>query len=152
MKLGCNSVIFSQLSLDAALQHIAWAGFAGAELCHQDEWALHIALDTSRYYIDHVKNAAQKYNLELFAIQIGLGPVRNEDNFNVLVKTLDVAAKLNIPVVTMRAFGKADDKEITKQEFKFIKRVCEQAESRGVILGVKPQFIMPPPCFKWLMQ
>jgi len=138
MKLGCNNVIFSQLSLDAALQHIAWAGFAGAELCHQDEWALHIALDTSQYYIDHVKNAAQKYGLELFAIQIGLGPVRNEENFKVLIKTLDVAAKLNIPVVTMRAFGKADDKEITKQEFKFIKRVCEQADSKGVILGVKP--------------
>ena len=38
MKLGCNTVIFSQLDLNGALQHIAWAGFQGAELCHQDGW------------------------------------------------------------------------------------------------------------------
>ena len=138
MKLGCNTVIFNQLDLYGALQHIAWAGFTGAELCHQDEWARHIELNTEQSYIDEVKWAAQKHGLELFAIQIGFGPIRNEENFKLMTKALEVAAKLNIPVVTMRAFGKADDKEITKAEFKFIKKVCDQAESRGVILGVKP--------------
>jgi len=106
MKLGCNTVIFSKLDLDGALQHIAWAGFQGAELCHQDEWARHIELDTNQSYIDKVKETAKKYDLELFAIQIGLGPVRNEENFKLMIKVLDVAAKLSIPVVTMRAFGK----------------------------------------------
>ena len=138
MKLGCNTVIFSKLDLDGALQHIAWAGFQGAELCHQDEWARHIELDTNQAYIDKDKETARKYGLELFAIQIGLGPVRNDENFKLMTKALDVAAKLSIAVVTMRAFGKADDREITKEEFKFIKKVCDQAESRGVILGVKP--------------
>ena len=42
MKLGCNTVIFSQLDLDGALQHIAWAGFRGPELCHRDQWPKHI--------------------------------------------------------------------------------------------------------------
>jgi sugar phosphate isomerase/epimerase len=88
--------------------------------------------------IDKVKETGKKYGLELFAIQIGLGPVRNEENFKLMIKVQDVAAKLSIPVVTMRAFGKADDRETTNEEFKFIKKVCDQAESRGVVLGVKP--------------
>ena len=71
MKLGCNTVIFNQLDLYGALQHIAWAGFAGAKLCHQNEWARHIELNTKQSYIDEVKWAAQKHGLELFAIQIG---------------------------------------------------------------------------------
>jgi sugar phosphate isomerase/epimerase len=32
MKLGCSSVLFNQLDLYGALQHIAWAGYEGAEL------------------------------------------------------------------------------------------------------------------------
>jgi len=100
----CN---INKLDLDGALQHIAWAGFQGAELCHQDEWANHIDLKTDQPYIDKVKETAKKYGLELFAIQIGLGPVRNDENFKLMTKTLDVAAKLSIPVVTMRAFWKS---------------------------------------------
>jgi len=32
MKLGCSTVLFNQLDLYGALQHIAWAGYEGAEL------------------------------------------------------------------------------------------------------------------------
>ena len=32
MKLGCNTVMFNQLDLYGALQHIAWAGYVGAEI------------------------------------------------------------------------------------------------------------------------
>jgi len=32
LKLGCNSVIFSQLDLYGASPAFAWAGFSGAEL------------------------------------------------------------------------------------------------------------------------
>jgi len=29
MKLGCSTVLFNQLDLYGALQHIAWAGYEG---------------------------------------------------------------------------------------------------------------------------
>ena len=138
MKLGCNTVLFNQLDLNGALQHIAWAGYTGAELCHQEEWARHVELNTNQSYIDEVKSIARKHGLELFAIQVGFGPQRNEEKFKLMTKALDVALKLSIPVVATRAFGKADDKEATKEEFKFIGKLCEQAESRGIILAVKP--------------
>ena len=32
MKLGCSTVLFNQLDLYGALQHISWAGYDGAEL------------------------------------------------------------------------------------------------------------------------
>ena len=35
MKLGCDTVLFNQLDLYGALQHIAWAGYDGAEICFQ---------------------------------------------------------------------------------------------------------------------
>ena len=138
MKLGCNTVLFNGLDLYSALQHIAWAGYVGAELCHQDEWARHIELNTKQPYIDEVKWTAKKHSLELFCIQVGFGPKRNDENLKLITKALEVALKLGIPIVATRAFGKADDDEATKEEFKFIRKLCEQAESRGVILAVKP--------------
>ena len=32
MKLGCSTVLFNQLDLYSALQHISWAGYEGADL------------------------------------------------------------------------------------------------------------------------
>ena len=42
MKLGCNTVLFNQLDLYGALQHIAWAGYDGVELAYMANMAQHI--------------------------------------------------------------------------------------------------------------
>ena len=55
MKLGCSSVIFNQLDLYGALQHIAWAGYEGAELACLANLARHINLDTKQSYLQEVK-------------------------------------------------------------------------------------------------
>jgi sugar phosphate isomerase/epimerase len=138
MKLGCNTVLFNKSDLDEALQHIAWAGFKGAELCHQEEWACHVELNTEQSYIDEVKSTATRHGLELFALQVHFPGQTDEEKKKSITKMLDVAAKLSVPIVTIRAFGKADDKEATKQEFKYILQLCKLAEEREVILAVKP--------------
>ena len=124
MKLGCDTALFSQLDLDGALKHIAWAGYEGAEICFQEKWVRHIELNTNQSYIDGVKFVAEKYGLELFAISTGFGPGFQErsypDKIKVLTKVFDVAVKLNIPIVSIRPFGKPDDKETTRQEFSYI--------------------------------
>jgi sugar phosphate isomerase/epimerase len=142
MKLGCNSLLFNQLDLYGALQHITWAGYEGAELCVQDYVCQHLELNTKKLYIEEVKNTAEKLGLELFTIQTGWGPgFENRtiaEKIKYLTKVLDVAVKLNIHVVAMRTYGKSGDKETTKEQFKYVQKVCEQAENRGITLAVKP--------------
>jgi len=138
MKLGCNSVIFSQLDTYGALQHIAWAGFSGAELCHQRGWGMHVELDTKKSYIDEIKWTAKKHGLELYAIHAGFEGKTDAERIVLMTQVFDVASKIGIPVVSIRAFGKADDKEATKLEFKYLREINKRAEARGVKLSVKP--------------
>jgi sugar phosphate isomerase/epimerase len=140
MKLGCSSVLFNQLDLYGALQHIAWSGYEGADLSDIKP-ARHVNFDKRKSYIDEVKYIAKKHKLELFAIHAGWGPgfenLFDEDRIRLLTKVFDVAFKLNIPLVAIRTYGKSDDKEETKQQFKYIKKLCKRAESRGITLAVK---------------
>jgi sugar phosphate isomerase/epimerase len=142
VKLGCDTALFNQLDLDGALKHIAWAGYKGAELCYQETWIRHIELNTNQSYIDEVKSTAGKYGMELLAISTGFGPGfqerSHEDKIKILTKVFDVAVKLSIPTVTIRPFGKQDDKETLKQELNYIKKLSERAEGRGITLAVKP--------------
>ena len=48
MKLGCSTVLFNQLDLYGALQHISWAGYEGAELAILANYCRHIELITKR--------------------------------------------------------------------------------------------------------
>ena len=141
MKLGCSTLMFNQLDLYSALQHIAWAGYDGAEICFQPILCNHLELNTNQSYIDEVKYTAKKHELELFTILTGWGPgfenLPDEDKIKLVTKVFDVALKLSIPVVAIRTYGKSGDKEATKQQFKYVRKLCEQAESRGITLAVK---------------
>ena len=138
MKLGCSSVLFNQLDLYGALQHIAWAGYEGAELAILANHCRHIELITKQSYINEIKAAAKKHNLGLFAIHGDVGGLPGEDKITSLITLFQIAYKLGIPIVTMRAKGKSDDKEATKEEFKYLKRMSNEAASRGVTLAIKP--------------
>ncbi len=145
MKLGCDTLLFNQLDLDGALKHIAWAGYDGAELCHQENGIRNIELNTNQSNIDEIKSTARKYGLELFAIHTGWGTAFGKKLYNhrikFLTKVFDMAVKLSVPIVTIRPYGTQDDKETTKQEFNHIRKLCEEAESRGLILAVKPHIV-----------
>jgi len=144
MKLGCNTVLFNQLDLYGALQHIAWAGYDGAELAFLGKMAQHIELNTDQHYIDEVKITAKKHGLELFAIEaavgagVGVSAKLEEDKIKQITKIFEVANKLGIPVVAIGSGGKTGDKEATKQVFEYIRKLGEEAESWQVTLAVKP--------------
>lgn len=138
MKLGCSTVLFNQLDLYGALQHISWAGYPGAELACLANYARHIELITKQSYIDEVKATAKKHKIDLLAIHAGLGDQAGQDRVAPMKKLFDVACKLNIPIVTTRCKGKSGDKEATKLEFKYIRKLSEEAASQGVILAIKP--------------
>ena len=138
MKLGCNTVVFNQLDLYSALQHIAWAGYDGAELACMANMAQHIEFNTNQTYIDNVKLMAQKHGLGLFAIEAYFGTLLDKDKIGLMIKVFDIASKLSIPVIAIRSEGKTGDVAATKQVLKYIRKLCEQAESRGITLAVKP--------------
>lgn len=138
MKLGCSTVLFNQLDLYGALQHIAWAGYEGAELACLGNYARHIELNTAKSYLDEVKATARKHNLDLYAIHAGFGGQSGEDRIISMKKLFEVAHKLDIPIVTTRCSGKSGDKEATQQEFKYIKKLSAAAENWGITLAIKP--------------
>jgi len=131
MKLGCNSVLFNQLDLYGALQHISWAGYDGAELAFLRNMAQHIEANTDESYIDEVKSTARKHGLELFAIEAA--GTKDE-----MAKIFEVASKLGIPVIAIGSGGKSGDSEQTEQAFKNIRELAELAESWEITLAVKP--------------
>jgi sugar phosphate isomerase/epimerase len=138
MKLGCGTVLFNQLDLYGALQHIAWAGYEGAELACMANMAQHVELNTNNSYIDAVNSLAKKHGLKIFAIEAFFGSCTDEDKIKLMTKVFDVAVKLSIPIVAIRSEGKTGDQESTKQVLKYLTKLCEQAESRGLKIAVKP--------------
>jgi len=138
MKLGCNTVLFNQLDLYGALQHISWAGYDGAELAYLGNMAQHIELNADQMYIEGVKSTAKKHRLELFAIEASVGAEREEDKIKEMTKLFEVANKLGVPVIAIGSGGKSGDNEVTKQVFGYIRKLGEQAESWETTLAVKP--------------
>ena len=138
MKVGCSTVLFNQLDLYGALQHIGWAGFEGAELAILARHCRHIELDTTKSYLDDIRYASKKHNVALFAIHADVGFIPGEHPVKSIAKLCDVAQKLNVPIITLRSHGKSDDKEATIAEFKYLRTIADEAASRGVMLAVKP--------------
>jgi len=137
MKLTCSTVIFNQLDLYGTLQHLAWAGYDGAELACLRSHARHVEPNTDKSYLDEIKWTAKKHGIALAAIHLDAEGNSAEEQIKYTTKMFDVAQKLDIPIVAIPARGKSGDKELTKQEFKNIGKVCEEAESRGVTLAIK---------------
>jgi sugar phosphate isomerase/epimerase len=138
MKVGCSTVLFNQLDLYGALQHIGWAGYEGAELAILARHCRHIELITEKSYIDDIKYASKKHNVKLFGIHADVGFIPGEHPVKSIAKLCDVAQKLEIPVITMRSHGKSDDVAATKEEFKYLGEIAKEAEKRGVVLAIKP--------------
>ena len=137
MKIGCSTVLFNQLDLYGALQHLAWAGYDGAELACLKSHARHIEPNTDKAYIDEIKWTAEKHGIELLAIHLDAEGNTSEEKIKYVTKVFEVAKELSIPMVAIPAGGKTGDKELTKQEFEYIAKLCEQAESRGITLAIK---------------
>jgi sugar phosphate isomerase/epimerase len=136
MKLGCSTVLFNQLDLYGAIQHISWAGYEGADLS-DISIVRHIELNTKQSYINEVKSTARKHGLELFSIDTEDLGKTEEDKIKSLVKVFDVAQKLGIQLVMPNLHGQPGDKEVTKRNINYIKKLTERAESRGITLAIK---------------
>jgi len=95
-------------------------------------------LNTKQSYIDEVKSIARKHSLELLAIDADVRTRFDEDKIKSMINVFDVALKLSIPIVSTFPYRKSTDNESTKQDIRYVKELSKQAESRGIILAIKP--------------
>jgi sugar phosphate isomerase/epimerase len=135
MKLGCNTLLFNQIDLYGAMQCISWAGFDGAELASIVP-ARHLELNTNQSYIDEVKSIAIKQGLELFAIHSEEEGETDAENIKSMAKLCEVARKLNVPIVAPFIRRNPGDIEVTKNNYKYVRKLTEQAENQGITLAI----------------
>lgn len=138
MKLGCNTVLFNQLDLHGTLQHIAWAGYEGAELALLPGMAQHVQLNVAQTYVDEVRSAARKYGLELYAIEASVAAEAEEERVKEMAGVFEVAKALDVPIVAVGSGGRSGEPEATRRVYAYIQRLGEEAESRGITVAVKP--------------
>lgn len=135
IRLGCNTVLFGMADVDTALQHIAWAGYDGAELAALPAMADHLpsgqgAAGTAE--AKRIRSVAADLGLDLFAVEAATAdPARLE-------AVLQAAAEIGIPVVAIGSGGKTGDAESFRQAVSLGGQLAEMAGRYGVKLAMKP--------------
>lgn len=131
MKLGCNTVLFGMADLDTALQHIAWAGFAGAELAALPGMADHIDPDRDAARTWDIVERARELGIDLVAVEAGGNPERQRRCF-------DLARSLSIGTVCVGSGGKPDNADSWRETIARLRDLAAEAEMTGVTVAVKP--------------
>jgi sugar phosphate isomerase/epimerase len=131
MKLGCNTVLFGTADLATALQHIAWAGYAGAELAALPGMADHVDPERDAERARDIVIHADELGIDLVAIEAGGNPERQQRCF-------DLARGLSIPTICVGSGGKPDDPSSWREAIQRLRGMAKAAEIAGVTLAVKP--------------
>ena len=131
MKLGCNTVLFGMTDLETALQQIAWAGYAGAELAALPGMADHVDPDRDAERARDLVIRARGLGLDLVAIEAGGNPERQQRCF-------DLARALATPTVCVGSGGKPDDEGSWRATIERLRAMARGAEVAGITLAVKP--------------
>lgn len=133
MKLGCNTVIFGSADVETALQHLAWAGYDGAELAAIPNMAQHVPLGHGESQARRaIRERAAAVGLRLLAIEAGGGDAER------LEQVCGAAAELGISTVNIGSGGRAGDAASFRETVERLGRMAETAGRHGVVLGVKP--------------
>ncbi|MFH1570285.1 MAG: sugar phosphate isomerase/epimerase [Gemmatimonadota bacterium] len=131
IKLGANSVLFAGYDLETAMKHIAWAGYDGVELSAIKGMCEHLELDRFRAQVSEIRGLAEKYGLELLAMEEA---ALDEDRLDL---AFEAAAALGIPVVNVGPGGKHGVEEDFQRQTDLLAKVSERAAGWGVTLCVK---------------
>lgn len=132
LRFGCNSVLFSMADVDGALQHIAWAGYDGAELAYITSMVEHIRPEQSDAELGEVRRKAADLGLALYAIEVTPNTTER------VAAACRMAAALQIPVVAIGSGGKTGDNAAFQQAVDTGRTLAAIAGRYGVTLALKP--------------
>ena len=132
LRVGCNSVLFSMTDLDTALQHIAWAGYDGAELAYIPGMVEHVQPNEDPRYAQHIRDYAASLGLALYAIEATPNQPERIEN------ACKIAQSLGIPIVAIGSGGKTGDEESFRQSITLGKTLAAIAKQYNIVLALKP--------------
>lgn len=129
--LGANSVLFANLDIETAFQHIAWAGYDGIELSAIQGMCEHLVLDDWKSQVNQIKELSEKHNLKLLSMEEA---ALDEDR---LTRAFEAGQALGIPIVNIGPGGKSGSEEDFERQTDLIAKMAARAEAFGVTLCVK---------------
>lgn len=119
-------------SLEEALEHIAWAGYDGAELAYIASMVEHVHPGQGSAAAGHIRETAAGLGLDLYAIEVTPNtPARVE-------AACQIAAGLEIPIVAIGSGGKTGDEDSFRQAVALGRDLAAIAGRHGVTLALKP--------------
>ena len=132
LRLGCNTVLFAMVGLEEALQHLAWAGYDGAELAYITGMVEHVqpGQDTASY--KEIRQKAADLGLGLYAIEVTPNAAERVE------AACQIASELEIPIVAIGSGGKTGDEESFRQAVDLGRTLAAVAGRYGVRLALKP--------------
>lgn len=133
MKLGCNSLLFGMVDLEAALLHIAWAGYEGVEVACIAGMREHASPGMSRAEAHQLKQRVADLGLELHALDVA------DHRQARLEQVLPLATALSIPTINLVSGGKSGNDASFQNAQERAGILAELARQSGVRLALKPQ-------------
>jgi len=130
--MGCNTVLFAMTTLEDALQHLAWAGYDGAELSYIPNMVEHVQPDQPDAYYAAIKQRAADLGLGLFALECTPNAPERIEN------ACRIAAALSVPIVAIGSGGKTGDEDSFRQAVDLGRTLAAIAGKHGVTLALKP--------------
>ena len=131
IKLGVNTVLFKNFSLDEAACAIKKAGYDGMEISALAGMAEHLAPDSWREQVKSIKETVAKYELPLLSTEAAS---LDEER---LAKVFEACEEIGIPIVNVGPGGTADDDETLKKSIETLAKLSEKAKIHGVTLCCK---------------
>jgi sugar phosphate isomerase/epimerase len=130
--LGCNTVLFGGTDLSTGLQHIAWAGYRGAEVAAIKGMCEHVTPGNGEGYARDVKKMGADLGLTFTAMEASTTDAER------LKSLCELAHQLDIPIVAIGSGGESGNEESLKQVIALIAELAEVAQNAGVRLACKP--------------
>lgn len=131
IKLGVNTVLFSQYTVEEAMKAIKRAGYDGVELSAIKGMCEHLVLDDWRNSAPPIKKAAEEIGIELLAMEVAS---LDEER---LTLAFEAAQYLGVPVVNVGPGGKSEVEEDVQASIATLQARAELAEKYGVNLCCK---------------
>jgi sugar phosphate isomerase/epimerase len=129
MKLGINTVVLGESTLEEALQHVAWAGYQYVELAAIAGMREHVETDSDAAQI---RDLLSKYELTATAMEAA---TNDKERLEALMKK---AAEIGIGIVNIGSGGKTEDAESTVAAIELMREFSKMAADNNVTLAVKP--------------
>lgn len=131
MQLGVNTVLFQKYDLRMAMQHIKWAGYAGAEVSAIQGMCEHLRLESWRRDGSEIRMLSQDLELPLTAMEVAA-----LDEYRLML-AFEAGSELGIPVVNVGPGGVMNNEEDLRHSIETLAKMSEKAERFGVTLCVK---------------